>query len=106
MASTDLTESTSLVGKIKSQSSPLVGTISTIPSTTIAQIIGKSDGDMMFIDMEHAPQPIDVVTQMVNVFASASHGKKISLIRIPSHGVEWVSTPFLDLYERDLDSID
>lgn len=62
-----------------------------IPSIPIAQAVGQSDSDVIFIDMEHAPQPIEVVTQMVHAFASSSRGKGFPLIRIPSHGVEWVS---------------
>ena len=42
------------------------------------------------IDMEHAPLTIDVVTQMVSAYVSASRGTKFPLVRIPSHGVEWV----------------
>lgn len=78
------------IGRIKSQKSPLVGTILTIPSITIAQLVGQSDSDVIMIDMEHAPQPIEVVTQMVHAFASSSRGRGFPLIRIPSHGVEWV----------------
>lgn len=33
---------------------------------------------------------IDVVTQMVSAYTTASSGTKFPIIRIPSHGVEWV----------------
>lgn len=33
---------------------------------------------------------IDVVTQMVSAYTTASLGAKFPLVRIPSHGVEWV----------------
>lgn len=42
------------------------------------------------IDMEHAPMTIDVVTQMVAAYVTSSQGTKYPLVRIPSHGVEWV----------------
>lgn len=42
------------------------------------------------LSMEHAPMTIDVVTQMVSAYTTASLGTKFALVRIPSHGVEWV----------------
>lgn len=78
------------VGKVRSQKSPLVGTILTIPSIAVAQLVGQSDSDVIMIDMEHAPQPMEVVTQMVHAYAAASRGRGFPLIRIPSHGVEWI----------------
>jgi len=42
------------------------------------------------IDMEHAPFTIDVVTQMVHAFVSSSKGSRLPIVRIPSHGVEWI----------------
>ena len=83
-------DSKTLVGQVKSSKSPLVGTIITIPSITIAQLVGQSESDVVMIDMEHAQQPIEVVTQMVHAFNSSSRGRGLPLIRIPSHGVEWV----------------
>lgn len=78
------------VAKIKSQKGPLVGTVITIPSITIAQLAGHSDGDFVMIDMEHAPLPMDVVTQMVHAYVQVSRGARFPIVRIPSHGVEWV----------------
>lgn len=78
------------VDKIRSSNGPLLGTVLTIPSVPIAQLAGQSDGDFIMIDMEHAPLPIDVVTQMVHAYVAASRGTKLPLIRIPSHGVEWI----------------
>ncbi len=83
-------DSKTLVGKINTHKSPLVGTIITIPSITIAQLVGQSESDVVMIDMEHAPQPIEVVTQMVHSFNASSRGRGLPLIRIPSHGVEWI----------------
>jgi 2-dehydro-3-deoxyglucarate aldolase/4-hydroxy-2-oxoheptanedioate aldolase len=62
----------------------------TIPSVTVAQLAGQADGDFVMIDMEHAPLPMDVVTQMVHAYVQVSRGTRFPIIRIPSHGVEWV----------------
>ena len=78
------------VGKIKSQSDPLLGTIVCLASTTIAQLVAQADGDCVMIDMEHAPLTQDMVTSMVAAYVSASRGAKFPLVRIPSHGVEYV----------------
>lgn len=80
----------SFVAKIKSQQGPIIGTVLTIPSVMIAQLAAQSDADFVMIDMEHAPLPMDVVTQMVHAYVQGSRGTKIAIIRIPSHGVEWV----------------
>ncbi|OAL39439.1 hypothetical protein AYO20_01309 [Fonsecaea nubica] len=78
------------VQKIKSQDGPLVGTVLTIPSPIIAQLAGQADGDFVMIDMEHAPLTMDVVTQMVHAYVQVSRGTRFPIIRIPSHGVEYV----------------
>ncbi|MGI4850698.1 MAG: HpcH/HpaI aldolase family protein, partial [Janthinobacterium lividum] len=82
--------SSSFVAKINSKESPLIGAFITIPSITIAQLTAQSGCDFAIIDMEHAPFTIDIVTQMVHAFVSASRGTSFPLVRIPSHGVEWV----------------
>lgn len=91
-ASTNLPDEThTLVSRIKSQQGiPLIGTILTIANVTIAQATGQSASDIIMIDMEHAPQPIDTVTAMVHAFNNSSRGRGLALIRIPSHGVEWI----------------
>ena len=82
--------SMSFIDRISASSQPLIGTILTIGSTTIAQVVGLSESDVIMIDMEHAPLSVDVVTQMVHAFTASSRGKGVPLIRVPSHGVEWV----------------
>lgn len=78
------------VNHIKAKGQTIVGTILTIPSDTIAQVAGQSDGDFVLIDMEHVPLTIDIVTRMVHAYVASSRGTKFPIIRIPSHGVEWV----------------
>jgi 2-dehydro-3-deoxyglucarate aldolase/4-hydroxy-2-oxoheptanedioate aldolase len=68
----------------------LVGTVLTIPHPFIAQLAGQAPGEFVMIDMEHAPMTIDIVTQMVSAYVTSSQGTKYPLVRIPSHGVEWV----------------
>lgn len=81
----------SFVSAIKaSNGKSIVGTVLTIPSSIIAQLAGQAPGEFVMIDMEHAPMTIDVVTQMVSVYVTSSQGTKYPLVRIPSHGVEWV----------------
>lgn len=80
----------SFLGLVKSQQGPAVGTVLTIPSVTIAQLVGQADGEFVMIDMEHAPLPIEVVTKMVSAYVNSSQGKRFPLVRIPSHGAEWV----------------
>ena len=88
----DDTASKTFVGFIKSRNRPLVGTVLTLPSVTIAQLAGQSDGEFVMIDMEHAPLTIEVFTQMVHAYVAASRHStpRFPLVRIPSHGVEWV----------------
>jgi len=83
-------QSQSFVGKITSQKRPLIGSGLTLPSTAIAQLAGQSDCDFVMIDMEHSPLTIDIVMQMVHAFVASSNGTKFPLIRVPSHGVEWI----------------
>ena len=85
-----MASSKTFIEHVESCSEPPVGTILCLPSVTVAQIVGQSEGELVMIDMEHAPLTIDVVTQMVQAYATSSQGTKFPLIRIPSHGVEWV----------------
>lgn len=80
----------SFIGRIASHKGPLIGSGLTLPSTAVAQLAGQSDCDFVMIDMEHSPMTIDVVTQMVHAFVASSNGTKFPLIRVPSHGVEWI----------------
>lgn len=76
---------------IKSSRWPLLGAVLTIPNVTTAQIAAQSDGDFVMIDMEHAPLQPDMVTHMVHAYAAASRPRvRFPLVRIPSHGVEYV----------------
>lgn len=79
------------VDAIKSGQGPLLGAVLTIPNITTAQIAAQSDGDFVMVDMEHAPLPPDMVTHMIHAYTAASRPRiRFPLVRIPSHGVEYV----------------
>lgn len=84
-------ESKTFVNAIKANNGKaLVGTVLTIGHPFIANLAGQAPGEFVMIDMEHAPMTIDVVTQMVSSYVMSSKGTKYPIVRIPSHGVEWV----------------
>jgi 2-keto-3-deoxy-L-rhamnonate aldolase RhmA len=82
--------SKTFVGHIKSKGETLVGSVLTMPSDIVAQVAAQSDGDFVMIDMEHVPMTVDIVTRMVHAYVAHSRGTKFPIVRIPSHGVEWV----------------
>ena len=80
----------SFLSMINARKGPVIGTVLTIPSVPVAQLAGASDCDFIMLDMEHAPMTIDIVTQMVHAFVAASQGSRFPIVRVPSHGVEWI----------------
>ncbi|KAH8901427.1 Phosphoenolpyruvate/pyruvate domain-containing protein [Thozetella sp. PMI_491] len=69
---------------------PCLGIALTIPSIVIGQMIANTGCDFAFIDMEHSPISPELATHLVHSVVSASRGSCFPLIRIPSHGVEWI----------------
>lgn len=70
---------------------PLLGAVLTIPNITTAQIAAQSESEFVMIDMEHAPLQSDMVTHMIHAYVAASRPHvRFPLVRIPSHGVEYV----------------
>lgn len=55
-----------------------------------AGLIGSSGYDCVIIDTEHTPMSSREATHVVHTVAAASNGTCSTLVRIPSHGVEWV----------------
>lgn len=55
-----------------------------------AQIIARVGYDYVLIDMEHNPLSAREAGLMAQVVTSASAGRCKSIIRVPSHGVEWI----------------
>ncbi|KAH7141870.1 Pyruvate/Phosphoenolpyruvate kinase-like domain-containing protein [Dactylonectria macrodidyma] len=84
------TTSLGFVAAAKSQKRPLLGVAVTIPSFTVAQIIGQTGYDFAFIDMEHSPLSPETMTQLVHGIVSSSRGSCFPIVRVPSQGVEWI----------------
>jgi 2-keto-3-deoxy-L-rhamnonate aldolase RhmA len=55
-----------------------------------AQIMGRCGFDWLLIDMEHSPLSAQEATNMVHATVTASQGTCLPIIRVPSHGVEWI----------------
>lgn len=55
-----------------------------------AQIIARIGYDYVLIDMEHNPLSAREAGLMVHIVTGASAGRCKSIIRVPSHGVEWI----------------
>ncbi|OAL34582.1 hypothetical protein AYO20_06212 [Fonsecaea nubica] len=68
----------------------LLGTFVNLTSTLSAHIIGISGYDTVIIDMEHAPTSALEATHIVQAIGSSSKGTCKPLVRVPSHGVEWI----------------
>ncbi|KIW92527.1 uncharacterized protein Z519_06374 [Cladophialophora bantiana CBS 173.52] len=69
---------------------PLVGTFVTLTSPLSAAIVGAAGYDCVIIDMEHVPTSALEATHIVHTMGSASKGTCMPLVRVPSHGVEWI----------------
>ncbi|RFU25345.1 hypothetical protein B7463_g10991, partial [Scytalidium lignicola] len=69
---------------------PLLGTFLMFNSLFAAQIIGSSGFDCIVVDMEHSPVAALEATHIVHAVGAASAGKCAALVRVPSHGVEWI----------------
>ncbi|ETS84319.1 hypothetical protein PFICI_02344 [Pestalotiopsis fici W106-1] len=80
----------SIIAAMDRHKGPLLGTALTIPSTVIAQIIGTIGYHFVLIDMEHSPLSPEITTQMVHAIVASSRGASFPIIRVPSHGVEWI----------------
>lgn len=70
--------------------SPLLGAFVSLNTAYAAQIMARSGFDWLMIDMEHSPISALEATNMVHATITASQGFCVPIIRIPSHGVEWI----------------
>lgn len=80
----------SFIAAIRHSSGPILGVALSNHSTTTASIAGLSGATFTFIDMEHSPLSVSITTSMVHAVVSASRGRCFPLVRLPSHGVEWI----------------
>lgn len=86
----DHDEPDSFITAVGKQKGPCLGTALSIPSTVVAQIVGSAGHDFVFIDMEHSPLTPEMTTQIVHAIVASSRGSTLPVIRVPSHGVEWI----------------
>jgi 4-hydroxy-2-oxoheptanedioate aldolase len=75
---------------IKDSKGPILGSVLTFPSTITAKLAARSGLQWVLIDMEHSPHSAAQATDMCHVVLAASQGACLPIIRVPSHGVEWI----------------
>jgi 4-hydroxy-2-oxoheptanedioate aldolase len=80
----------SFVSYAKSHTGPLLGTLLSLPSPLAAKIASRSGFQWAFIDMEHAPFTPESATNLAHAVTASSAGHCLPIIRVPSHGVEWI----------------
>jgi 2-keto-3-deoxy-L-rhamnonate aldolase RhmA len=68
----------------------LLGTFVTFNDPYSAQLLARCGFDWLMLDMEHSPLSAQEITAMVHATVAASGGSCAPIVRIPSHGVEWV----------------
>lgn len=75
--------------RTRASSKPLIGAILTFDSPLVAQMAAQMF-DWVFIDMEHSPLTAIAATQLVHTVTATSKGACLPIVRVPSHGVEWI----------------
>ncbi len=65
---------------------PLVGTVVTLPSAAVAEVLAEAGYDWLFVDGEHGPLGIDAI---VAILQAAQH-RCPCLVRIPALDEVWV----------------
>lgn len=78
----------SFVSRTKTAERPLLGAVITVPSIRVAQLAARIY-DFVMVDMEHSPLSAETATALVHAVTGSSMGNCLTLIRVPSHGVEW-----------------
>ena len=68
------------------QGTPLVGTVLTMPSAAVAEVLSAVGYDWLFVDGEHGPMGIEAVTAILQ----AAQHRCPCLVRIPALGEVWV----------------
>ncbi|GAB7356250.1 hypothetical protein MBLNU459_g7064t1 [Dothideomycetes sp. NU459] len=74
----------------KDRPNPAIGCTLGFGTPFSAQLISRIGYDWVLIDMEHNPLTAGQASIMTHVVLSASAGKCRPIIRVPSHGVEWI----------------
>src|ERR1700753_3649847 len=68
----------------------LLGTFVSFNDPYSAQVLARCGFDWLMLDMEHSPLSAQEITAMVHATVAASGGSCAPIVRLPSHGVEWV----------------
>jgi 4-hydroxy-2-oxoheptanedioate aldolase len=89
-ASSSLHAPHTFVSAIKANNGPIMGSVLTFPSSITAKLAARSGLQWVLIDMEHSPHTAGQATDMCHAVLTASQGACLPIIRIPSHGVEWI----------------
>ncbi len=79
----------SFISAIRDQG-PRLGIFITFNTEYAAQLTSSSGYDFVIIDMEHTPVSALEATHLVHAVGAASKGTCAPLVRVPSHGVEWI----------------
>ncbi|KAH8811267.1 Pyruvate/Phosphoenolpyruvate kinase-like domain-containing protein [Xylogone sp. PMI_703] len=72
------------------QGQPLIGAFIMLNTPFAAQIMASTGYDCLVVDMEHSPVSALEATHIVHSIGAASAGTCAALVRVPSHGVEWI----------------
>ena len=75
---------------IRASNGPILGSVLTFPATIAAKLAARSGLQWVMIDMEHSPHSAAQATEMCHAVITASQGACLPIIRVPSHGVEWI----------------
>jgi 2-keto-3-deoxy-L-rhamnonate aldolase RhmA len=68
------------------QGKPLIGTLISMSSPTVSELMSRCGFDWLWIDMEHAPLTLEQVQQILQ----AKRGECASLVRIPINDETWI----------------
>jgi 2-keto-3-deoxy-L-rhamnonate aldolase RhmA len=69
---------------------PILGPFLAFNNPHAAQILARCGFDWLMIDMEHSPLSAQEASNMVYATVSSSQGSCTPIVRVPSHGVEWI----------------
>lgn len=69
---------------------PLLGAVVGSPAPISAKIAARAGFQWVMIDMEHSPLSPEQATELVHATTAASQGCCKPIVRVPSHGVEYI----------------
>ncbi|KAL6231985.1 Pyruvate/Phosphoenolpyruvate kinase-like domain-containing protein [Aspergillus navahoensis] len=80
----------SFVEAAQSSPRPLLGALLALHDTTTAKLAARAGFDWVMIDLEHSPYTMQQISELVHAVSGASEGRCLPLIRLPSHGTEYI----------------